>query len=767
MLRGRSLDEARVRTEQYVRARLERIQLALGRTNDVHTHGRHLDDAFLDGLSGEHPSWVARQIVTLDPTVLDDFRGQYERLLDGQMALLGLNPLHAGNPPDWHRDASSGIIAPRLHWSRVPYLDPQVVGDHKVLWEVNRHQYLYAPAFLWLIDGNPDAFSFVQMHLHSWLEENPRWIGVNWASSLEVAYRAITWCWLLWWLRDAPWDQLLRQRLLARLEAHALHVERYLSTYFSPNTHLTGEALGLFYVGSVLRTSRHSARWRAHGAKILESMLARQIHEDGVYFEQASLYQRYTIEIYLHYLLLANATGWTASPAVTERLSDMLDVMRAMADGAGRIPLLGDDDGGRLLPIDACSPDEITDLLLAGAVTLDRPHLVPVGRQHPSLSCWLLGSQRTQSALTAAQCDPHWRSMYFAAGGTAVMRENWSERGHVAVMDAGPHGAMNCGHAHADALSCTLSFGRKALFIDRGTYTYVGGRRNEFRVTQSHNTMEFDDTSTIEPTTAFQWRDVPPRPSAELMETARATLLIAHAQGHHGSGRPSAHWRTMAHVESGAWVIFDRGQRQNCGNALVRWQLHPDLQTADCDGRRVEVMDADGIPLATIVALIGSGLRVEDRDVSLRFGDRRPAKMVVIQTNAALCALTLVIPAPRDASRIVIDELPARGHTAWAWRDDCGTHHLVARCSGCEPVLAYDIRTGADVAWFSGMGVANSDSPADPDHAILLGTHAFQVEEAADPATTILATAERGIALSRIGGSWAKVPGSLPRRGQE
>ena len=39
--------------------------------------------------------------------------------------------------------------------------------------------------------------------------------------------------------------------MLASIVAHAAHVERYLSLYYSPNTHLTGEALGLFYAGAV------------------------------------------------------------------------------------------------------------------------------------------------------------------------------------------------------------------------------------------------------------------------------------------------------------------------------------------------------------------------------------------------------------------------------------------------------------------------------------------------------------------------------------
>ena len=40
-------------------------------------------------------------------------------------------------------------------------------------------------------------------------------------------------------------------QILKYLYLHGRHLETYLSTYFSPNTHLTGEALGLYYLGTV------------------------------------------------------------------------------------------------------------------------------------------------------------------------------------------------------------------------------------------------------------------------------------------------------------------------------------------------------------------------------------------------------------------------------------------------------------------------------------------------------------------------------------
>src|SRR5207247_8995570 len=61
-------------------------------------------------------------------------------------------------------------------------------------------------------------------------------------------------------------------------------------------------------------------------------------------------------------------------------------------------------------------------------------------------------------------------SRSFPHTGYIVLRD--TEGGH-AVLDAGAHGYMNGGHAHADALSLTLRIGRRSLLVDPGTSTYT------------------------------------------------------------------------------------------------------------------------------------------------------------------------------------------------------------------------------------------------------------------------------------------------------
>src|SRR6266508_4854172 len=226
--------------------------------------------------------------------------------LDGRLDFLGYQDLRFGDPVDWRLDATTGRRAPFAHWSRLDPLDPDAVGDSKVVWELNRHQWMVRLAQAWTLTADERYADACIGSIDSWLDANPPAAGINWASSLEVSYRLIAWCWTLLLLRDLPaLSGAWVMKVLSAICLHASHVKRYLSYYFSPNTHLTGEALGLFYAVVLLREFHEADRWRDLGAQILITESGRQVSTDGVHFEQSTCYQRYTVEIYLHFLLLA------------------------------------------------------------------------------------------------------------------------------------------------------------------------------------------------------------------------------------------------------------------------------------------------------------------------------------------------------------------------------------------------------------------------------------------------------------------------------
>jgi hypothetical protein len=202
----------------------------------------------------------------------------------GRFDLLGYEGLSFGDPIDWSLDPVSGRRAPRDHWSRLDPLDPQAVGDSKVVWELNRHQWMVQLGQAYRLTGELRYARTFNDCIARWIDANPVGVGINWVSSLEVSFRLIAWCWALLLLRGSPvLSPALFDRIVRSIWAHAAHVEQYLSYYFSPNTHLTGEALGLVYAGLVFPELPCADRWRALGTRILVDQSARHILDDGVF----------------------------------------------------------------------------------------------------------------------------------------------------------------------------------------------------------------------------------------------------------------------------------------------------------------------------------------------------------------------------------------------------------------------------------------------------------------------------------------------------
>jgi heparinase II/III-like protein len=766
-LRGRSLAELRERGAQALYARLERLGEALLPRRSASVPSPRIFDHGIEALAAcqgaSGPASVARCIARQDPELHARFIAQSEALERGRLALLGHEPLMVGNPPHWHREPVSGTEAPRLHWSRIDHLDTAVIGDHKPLWELNRHQYLLAPAFCWLLDREPRRLELIASHLESWLAENPPHQGANWVSSLELSLRAIAWCWLLWMLHEAPWREGLRARLALSLEAHARHIERYLSTYYSANTHLTGEALGLFYVGTVLPSSPRASSWRSKGASILESAIVRQVYSDGVYFEQASQYQRYTAEIYLHYLLLAAATGGSVSSTVRERLGELFAVLQSLASSRGRIPLLGDDDGGLLLPFDHRPPDDVSALLLAGAVALGRGELRPTCGASPSFAYWLCGIERTDSLLALPASHPHWLDMHFARGGLAVLRDGWRADSSVAVIDAGPHGALSFGHSHADALAMTIDLGPTALFIDRGTLTYSGRERNAFRSTESHNTLEIDGASSVSPGEPFKWLPGVPEPAqGRVCSCAEFSSFFGLTTGHLAGGRPSLHCREVLHRRGGAWVIRDRGARLGAHAGVVRWQLAPHLTATVVNARLVAVCNEAGRAIATVYLRGASPVRIAMRDVSLRLGQRVAAPCLELETAATLEALTIVIPTSGDGSRAeFVLEQSSVGEDV-VWTDQTGRNRLLGGQWANRPLPVASLTAESSLIW-----CADAEGAPERDGSLIAALSVSRpvLRGTAQAIAEDDGNSGRMEVWKRISGSWTAVGVDEPRRG--
>lgn len=497
-------------------------------------------------------------------------RARADLVLDGRFPLLGFpaasppRTLDWGTSPDWHTDILAGRTAPRPHGSRVPYLDEAVVGDHKVTWELNRQQWLTWLALAARCTGEARYDAALWRHLSHWLRENPRGQGINWASSLEVAFRSIAWTWALHLAPGEP-PAALAAGLATSLHHHGRHVERWLSTWFSPNTHLTGEALALLYLGVAWPQLPRAAHWRALGWRILCEQAPVQIRADGTYFEQTGWYQAYTVDFYLHALWLADHAGLAVPRVVRERTRAAAHALRAMTRRDGRVVRWGDDDGGRLLPLSPVPYGDVRDTLALAAVLLDEPALLDGFTPVPDMVAWLLGADgaaRLDAMVTHS--SPQAGSLVLPDGGWVALRTPRLE----AFMDAGPHSALSGAHAHADALSLEVTVDGRCVLADPGTYRYMGEGRDALRATAAHNALTVGARSSATPAGPFRWARAP-RTDIAGVELAGTTPRV---QARHDGFTGARTWRELRVLHEDALLVIDWVEGAPDGPLAIHWR---------------------------------------------------------------------------------------------------------------------------------------------------------------------------------------------------
>lgn len=186
-----------------------------------------------------------------------------EEILAHRFPLLG-TVIDTGPDISWRRDYLHGTESGLAYFRRVPYLNFASVGDHKFIWELNRHQHLHLLAQAFVFTGREEFKREIFSQLESWFDQNPFQRGINWASALEVAFRTLSWIWV-YHLMAAEMPDSFGSRFVTELYRHGRHLAENLSIYFSPNTHLLGEAVALHALGTLFPGFPESLRWQRTG----------------------------------------------------------------------------------------------------------------------------------------------------------------------------------------------------------------------------------------------------------------------------------------------------------------------------------------------------------------------------------------------------------------------------------------------------------------------------------------------------------------------
>jgi hypothetical protein len=466
----------------------------------------------------------------------------------------------------------------------------------------------------------------------------------------------MSWCWVVTLIRDAPavtgsWALTL----LAAVWAHAHHVRRYLSRSFSPNTHLTGEALGLFCAGVLFPDFRDAPRWRELGLRVLVDQSSAQLSPDGVHFEQSTCYHRYTVETYLQFALLATRNDVPVPEEVWTRLESMMEFLIAIRRPDGSLPPIGDDDGGALCPLVRRSRDRASGVFAVAASLFRRSDFAWAAGGDVSHLMWMRGTAGLDAFDSVRSAPPSsGASRLFPSGGYAAMRSGWDVTAHQMILDVGPLGCpISSGHGHADLLSVQcVAFGEPIL-IDTGTGSYTVDEpwRNYYRSAAAHSTVRVNQRDHAHPAGPFKWHS---RPRATVLEWHSDDLFdVVHAEHDAYSAISVTCRRRVIFVKPHYWLLIDDVEGTGSHRVDVTFQFapmhvtrgpHPWVRARTPKGRDFWIAAFASERLRTDVAC--GELHPIRGWMSADYGQREPAPLLTYSSLASLPwrCVTLLFP---------------------------------------------------------------------------------------------------------------------------
>ena len=571
-----------------------------------------------------------------------------DRIYAHQFNLLGYKNLDLGHRIDWHLDPVHNKRSPRKLWYEVPYLDFDVVGDVKITWELNRHQHFVTLGKAYqLTHDEKYAHEFVAQ-FYDWRAQNPYPAGVNWASSLEVAFRSLSWLWARELFAVSPsLPENFQDDLQAALERNARFIERNLSYYFSPNTHLLGEGVALFFIGLLCPEVRGARRWRERGWEIVLEAARLQVRPDGGYFEQSTYYHVYALDFFLHARILASRNKILIPAEFDQKILAMLDYLAALGT-AGPAPSFGDDDGGRLFDTSRNRTEHLSDPLSTGGVLYGRADFRAAAGSLREETLWLLGPSSAGEFDRLPKVTPTCFSKAFPGTGTYILASG----GLRLAVDAGPLGSARGGHGHADILSVCVAADGNDWIVDQGTFTYTGSRegRDQFRGTRAHNTLAVDGLDQAEKVDPFAWGRFPQVSVERWLTGETFDLLQVSHDGYMRLASPVRHRRLVFFVKDRFWLVVDAAEGHGHHQLEIQW--HGPAAGFEMDDAHRALAVGHGAGFAIVPALSPEwSVHLADAYWSPNYGAKEPRLALQCHAETNLPVEFAALLVPRVSSR--------------------------------------------------------------------------------------------------------------------
>lgn len=355
----------------------------------------------------------------------------------------------------------------KIDWNHIPF------DDDEWCFAFNRHTFLLNLAKAFCLTGN-DKYRDAWIRLFTDFCDNTAPEGESrrlcWRS-LECGIRVENYLRSLEFFEDScPLDDETKRRLHKLLRHHVEYLLEVHTAFHRLSNWGVLQDHGLFLAAMYL----DDAETAAAALDRLAEELSFQTMEDGMHWEQSTMYQAEVLHAAMDSVLIADRFSFPVPQVLRDKTRLLATGLARSLRPDGRCYLFGDSD---LI--------DMRDMVLEAAVIFSDPYLAWMGRGGNDLEFYASFPLDTQLPEARPEND---RSCFFKESGNALLAlsADTEVRFH-----CGFHGS---GHGHFDQLHFDLFHRGEVLLTDTGRYTYVDKvERRLTKGTQGHNTILVDN----------------------------------------------------------------------------------------------------------------------------------------------------------------------------------------------------------------------------------------------------------------------------------
>lgn len=577
-----------------------------------------------------------------------------DKIIENKFSLLG-GEVEYDKTINWHKDFKSGFEWPKSKfYLKQNQVDLNNNADVKVPRELSRSHHLILLGQAYLLTSNEKyAFSF-KTQINDWIKENPLMYGINWGCNMDVAIRAANWIYAYNMFKESnTLDQEFLNVLSVSLFEHGWFIEKNLERSFKYNgNHFDANLAGLLIIGLLFKETNRGSKWLKYSIYALFDEIRKQIQPSGLEWENSTYYNRLVLEIFSYSIFLLKRNDIHIPVDIEYRLYKMFRFLLEIKLPDSTLPIFGDNDSSRFLPLDKIYRSDINYLMAVAAFYYNDSSFTTLDVLESSEVFFFLqaGKKITYPAINRINIEEINKSKILLDIGIVKIT---SEDLLIIVNNSSPGRYIDDpfsggSHAHADLLSFVLIFSNQQIFIDPGSYIYTSDykTRNVFRSTTMHNTLTVDNKSQfkIKDTNLFDYESKVKVENIEFYQTNEIVKYIGKHNGYDYIENGLIHQRSFElNNLTKTLIIVDSVVCKSSHNIKINYHLHPNIIAKPKKSGFLLFLNGEEIASLTFESITDYKTYTYDSSFSESYGVKTDNKVICLESNINKSAIFISI----------------------------------------------------------------------------------------------------------------------------